>query len=69
MQSEKYNGTFDLVFHLIPLDKIIDHFNVAISDAFLLEMLTPLIEVKNNLVFGFVYLFDVWVIKLILNHN
>ena len=61
MQSEKYNGTFDLGFDLFPLDNIIDHFSVAISDVFLLEMLTTLIEVKNNLVFEFVYLFDVWV--------
>ena len=61
MQSEKYNGTFDLGFDLFPLDEIIDHINVAISDIFLLEILTTLIEVKNNVAFEFVYLFDVWV--------
>ena len=38
-----------------------DHINVVIGDVFLLDMLTPLIEVKNNLVFEFVYQFDVWV--------
>ena len=61
MQSEKYNETFDLAFDLFPLDNIIDHSSVAISDIFLLEMLTTLIEVKNNLVFEFIYLFDFWV--------
>ena len=61
MQSEKYNETADLSFSLTGLDKITDHINVVIGDVFLLDMLTPLIEVKNNLVFEFVYQFDVWV--------
>ena len=59
MQSEKYNQTYDLAFDMHSLDKITENIYVVVGDVFLLEMLSPLIQVKNNLVFEFVYLFDV----------
>lgn len=61
-ESGKFRS-IDLSLSYYPLDLTTQntHWRVVINDIYLLNMLTTRIKIKNNSLFEFVYLFDVWV--------
>ena len=64
------NTSYDLaLFEIRGLDEtnITEQLSVVCNDIYMLNMLTTQIQVKNNSLFEFVYLFDVWVNQLNIN--
>ena len=50
-----------LGYYQLKLNQLNAYLSVVIDDTFLLNILTTKVQIKNNSLFGFVYLFDVWV--------
>ena len=63
----KSDSSCDFSFNYYPLNETNNQLNVVVDDFFLLNLLTTLAQVKDNLLFEFVYLFDIWVNQIDFN--
>ena len=61
------DSSCDFSFNFNPSNETNNQLNVVVDDYFLLNLLTTLVQVKDNSLFEFVYLFDVWVNQIDFN--